>query len=328
MTSIPSEGMTERSCLIVGAGIAGLAAARTLQDAAWKVTVVDKGRGVGGRMATRRIDSSNFDHGAQFFTARDERFRARVKLWETEGVVREWHTSEAGDVRYCGVHGMSAVPKHIARDLDVHTSTRIVHIEPADGGWIAEDEAGSRFEAGVLMLSAPAEQTLALCEPFRPLLGRRLVQSLQSIHFDPCYALMLLLEEPAQLEPPGIEKFEDTDVIAIADNVQKGISEGLGALTIHASSRFTIEHWDDEPQTVARLLTAAAASWIKSPVRKWELHRWRYSHPVRPGESRFLSARCPAPLYFTGDGFGGPRVEGAFLSGLEAAEHLLGLEPS
>lgn len=303
--------------------MAGMAAARTLRDADWNVTVVDKGRAAGGRMTSRRILSSNFDHGAQFFTARDDRFLARVKVWEAEGVVRAWHTSEAGDVRYCGVHGMSGVSRHLARDLDVRTSTRIVHIEPGDGGWLAQDEAGNRFEAGALMLSAPAEQSLALCEPFRPMLGRRLVQSLQGIHFDPCYALMLVLEEPLQLEPPGLEKLEDTDLITIADNVQKGISEGPGALTIHASSRFTIAHWDDEPQAVATLLMASAARWLKCPVQKWELHRWRYSHPVRPAESRFLSVRCPAPLYFAGDGFGGPRVEGAFLSGLEAAEHLL-----
>ncbi|MDZ4799159.1 MAG: FAD-dependent oxidoreductase [Bryobacteraceae bacterium] len=315
--------MQTRSCLIVGAGIAGLTAADTLRSAGWAVTVVDKGRSVGGRMATRRIDSSSFDHGAQFFTARDERFKARVHAWEAAGIAQNWHTSPAGEPRYRGVEGMSSIPKHLALGLDVHTSTRIAHIEPADNGWAAEDQSGNRFAAAFLILTPPPEQSLALCEPFRPLLGRRLVQSLQGIHFDPCYALMLLLDEPLQLAPPGLEKLDDTDLLTISDNVQKGISEGPGALTLHASSRFTIEHWDDEPGVVAKLLQESAARFIKAPVRKWELHRWRYSHPVRGDESRFLSARCPAPLYFAGDAFGGPRVEGAYLSGLEAAEHLI-----
>ena len=103
----------ETDICIVGAGIAGLTAADTLRSAGWAVTVVDKGRGVGGRMATRRIDSSSFDHGAQFFTARDERFKARVHAWEAAGIAQNWHTSPAGEPRYRGVEGMSSIPKHL-----------------------------------------------------------------------------------------------------------------------------------------------------------------------------------------------------------------------
>jgi renalase len=76
----------QRSCVVVGAGISGLLVAKTLNEKGWAVTVLDKGRGVGGRMATRRIGRGNFDHGAQFFTVRGERFAGFVEDWLSAGV--------------------------------------------------------------------------------------------------------------------------------------------------------------------------------------------------------------------------------------------------
>ncbi len=319
-----------RTCLIVGAGMAGLSAACSLRDAGWYVTVVDKGRGVGGRMATRRIEDARFDHGAQFFTARDARFAARVREWERDGVVQLWSTSSDGEALYRGTDGMSAVAKHLARNLDVHTSTRIVELSACGDQWSARAEDGRTFEAGVLMLTAPPEQSLALCEPFRILLGRRLVQSLQSIHYHPCYSLMALLDGPSLVPPPGLHKMDGRVLLTVADNTQKGVSTGVAALTLHAAPQFTIEQWDEEPARVADLMMQAAGELLGSAVRTWQLHRWRYSHPARGSESPFLTTHCPAPLYFAGDAFGGPRVEGAFLSGTAAAEHLLAseLEPA
>ncbi|HEX2729333.1 MAG TPA: FAD-dependent oxidoreductase, partial [Rubrobacteraceae bacterium] len=77
------------SCIIVGAGMSGLSAGRELRAAGWDVTMVDKGRGVGGRMATRRLREGTFDHGAQFFTARSDRFEKLVRGWLEAGVVEE-----------------------------------------------------------------------------------------------------------------------------------------------------------------------------------------------------------------------------------------------
>ncbi len=62
------------SCIIVGAGLSGLVAARTLQDSGTRVTVLEAEDKVGGRMRTDRVGGGVFDHGAQFFTARGDRF--------------------------------------------------------------------------------------------------------------------------------------------------------------------------------------------------------------------------------------------------------------
>ena len=71
--------------IVIGAGISGCSCAHKLSHAGHRVTVVEKGRGVGGRMATRRMDGARIDHGAQFYTARDIRLQALNNQWCKEG---------------------------------------------------------------------------------------------------------------------------------------------------------------------------------------------------------------------------------------------------
>ena len=76
--------------VVIGAGIAGLLAAQQLHSTGHEVTVLDKGKSPGGRLATRRIGAATLDHGAQFFTVRDAQFDHHVQQWVHDGVVREW----------------------------------------------------------------------------------------------------------------------------------------------------------------------------------------------------------------------------------------------
>ena len=145
------------SCLIVGAGMAGLTAAAVLQERGWDVVLLDKGRGVGGRMATRRIGGSYFDHGAQFFTVRDSRFREAVARWESGNVVMPWFT-EGGHVRYRAVNGMTSLTKHLAKTLNVRLETKVQRVNPEHKGWRVFTEAGESSSARALLLTAPAPQ--------------------------------------------------------------------------------------------------------------------------------------------------------------------------
>ena len=133
----------QKSCIVVGAGISGLLAASALQREGWDVTVLDKGRGVGGRMATRRVGEGTFDHGAQFFTVRGERFAGLVEGWLGAGVATEWtrgfadaygRPNEDGHPRYRGAEGMTSIPKYISRGLDVRTGERALRVDDGDDG--------------------------------------------------------------------------------------------------------------------------------------------------------------------------------------------------
>ena len=107
--------------VVIGAGIAGLLAAQQLHSAGHEVTVLDKGKSPGGRLATRRIGAATLDHGAQFFTVRDAQFDHHVQQWVHDGVVREWckgFSQHDGHPRYIGTAGMSSIAKYLARDLE------------------------------------------------------------------------------------------------------------------------------------------------------------------------------------------------------------------
>ncbi len=117
--------------IVIGAGLGGLLAAKRLTAAGLRGVVLEKGRGVGGRMATRRTDESVFDHGAQFFTARDAAFMALVEQWQKGGIVSRWSTGFAlssggfkddGVQRFRGVSGMTGIAKHVAQGVEMGAS--------------------------------------------------------------------------------------------------------------------------------------------------------------------------------------------------------------
>lgn len=305
------------SCLIIGAGLAGLTAARRLQDAGWQVTVLDKGRVPGGRMATRQIGEAVFDHGAQFFTAREPAFQAAIEQWVTAGVARRWFTSEQ-HTRYVGTCGMSAIGRHLAQGLDVRNSE---HVETISAGWTAVTRGGDTYRAETLILTAPVEQSLAMLLTPLPL-GLR--PELQMVSYLPCFAVMAATTMPSLVPEPGYFRPQSGELAWIADNQQKGISP-VPALTLHATAEFTLAHWDTPRDEVGHRLIEAASPWIAGDVVERQVHRWKYSNISSILPERCMLARTEQPVVFAGDAFGGPRVEGAYLSGLAAAEALLGL---
>jgi hypothetical protein len=322
------------SCIVIGAGMAGLVAAGRMQRAGVRVVVLDKGRGVGGRMATRRIEGGVFDHGAQFFTVRDVNFEAMVQHWLDEGVVREWAHGFAdadgtwkrdGHPRYRGVSGMTAVPKRLARGLNVQTSKRVTAACVEDALWTVRTEAGESLRAAALLLTAPVPQSLALLDAGGYALPEADRAALDGLAYDPCIAVMALLDRPPAIPEPGGVQINDEPIRWIADNTRKGISPEAHAVTIHGAAGFSRAHWDDERAEAGRLLLDAAAGWLgDAQVLTYQTHGWLYSQPVEPYPERALLIDEGPPLAFAGDIFGAPRVEGAALSGMAAAERLLG----
>ena len=327
---------TPNSCVVVGAGISGLLAACELQNAGWRVTVLDKGRGVGGRMATRRVGAGNFDHGAQFFTVRGERFEKLVEDWIEAGVVKEWtrgfadasgESSEDGHPRYRGSDGMTSIPKHLAKGLDVKSGERAVSVEQEDGGWKISCESGMEVSGAALLLTAPAPQSLALAESGGYELPEDAREQLAGISYDPCVALMALLEGPTGVPEPGGMQIKGELLDWIGDNQSKGISDAPG-ITVHAGPQWSREHYDASDTELAENLLSIAGDYLDSNlaprVVETSIARWRYSWVTEPYPEPCLVASDDPPLLFAGDGFGQPKVEGAALSGLSAADYLLG----
>jgi predicted NAD/FAD-dependent oxidoreductase len=319
----------ETDVVVVGAGICGLLAAKTLTAGGYRVIVFDKGRGLGGRLATRRIDDAVFDHGAQYFTARDPAFRARVQHWLEIGIVRPWATGfalsdgtfkEDGEQRYCGVSGMTGIAKHLAQGLDVHLQAKVDHLSVHDGGWKISTESGEAVSGKALLLTPPVPQTLQLLSAGSIALPDPIRAELEQVEYAPCLALLVQLSGPSLIPDPGALWLPGEPISWIADNQRKGISPAPGAsLTIHAGQVYSLKNWATPEPEVTKTLLNAAAPWLGSVPVRTQLHRWRYSIPTHLHPERCVSLQEPAPLVLAGDAFGGPRIEGAALSGLAAS---------
>lgn len=314
-------------CIIVGAGISGLLAALVLKRAGAKLLVLEKGRGVGGRMATRRRDGAVFDHGAQFFTARDSRFEAWVKRWQELGLVVPWYDLPGSGVHYRGVPGMAGIAKHLVRaeGLDVLRGIEVEEASYGGGRWTVRCRDDQNYSARSLLLTAPVPQSLMLLDAGGFRLPQNHRHDLEAIRFHRCIAALAILESRSALEAHGgALKLDGQPIRWIADNQRKGISPIIPSATIHSTAEFAEEYWDVADAVRLPKLLAAAAPHLGVDVVSCEGHRWGFSQPVDAYPEECFCER-ESRLAIAGDGLAGGRVESAAISGLAAAQELLSL---
>lgn len=306
--------------VVIGAGMAGLTAARKLVEAGRSVTVLDKGRRPGGRMATRNLaGDARADHGAQFFTTRSELFEEAVDRWISEGLAREWcrgFGTEDGHPRYAATNGMADLAGRLAAGLDVRTSVKVDSVRPHESGWTvswpaAHGAGPGRLHADAVVLTAPVPQTAAL-------LADQL--EVPEVSYTPTISLLVAPAGSTRIPEPGGVQIDDDPIWSwIGDNQAKGASRAP-AVTFHTRSDVAQARWDQDREALLPELLAAASPWLgHSELVEVSLHRWRYATPVNVHPERCVVADG-GKLVLAGDAFGGPRVEGAFLSGLAAAE--------
>ena len=333
--------------------MAGLCAARELVAAGRSVVVLDKGRGVGGRVATRRLGSAVCDHGAQFFTVRGRAFGGIVAQAHAAGAVAEWCCGflRAGSLgpgggdghpRWRGTRGMTDLPKQLAAWLtegtaggrcEIRTAAKATAIALADGLVQVPLDDGATLVGSGAILSPPVPQSLDLLAAGGLGVGSERVeatawQSLESVAYDPCFALLLVLDRPSRVPPPGGIQFDPAaggPIAWVADNQQKGISP-VPALTIHADGAFSRRHFDAPPDEVMATLIDHARPWIDgdpaTAVVEKSLQRWKFALPTTIIPDPLVAVSHSPPIACCGDAFAGPRVEGAASSGLAAGRWL------
>lgn len=328
---------------IIGAGMAGLSCGTALAAAGFTVRLFDKGRGPGGRMATRRIAHGApgqpeqmlfFDHGAPCFTARDPRFAAQVARWQAAGVIAPWPAADDGGAQaFVGMPGMNAPIKAMAGACDVAFGTRISSIAGAPGRWRLEGEgpgaAEPEREYDALVVAVPAEQAAPLLAPH----AADFAQLAAKVVSLPCWTLMAAFDGRL---PHRADVIRDGGAIALA--LRNSAKPGRGGIdgaapggpecwVVQAGARWSAEHLELESEAIVPLLLAQLAG-LAGPLPPLEhaaAHRWRYAFPDQgaAGPAGCLWDKALA-LGACGDWLAGPRVENAFLSGLMLAQ---GMQP-
>ncbi|MEM9026656.1 MAG: FAD-dependent oxidoreductase [Verrucomicrobiota bacterium] len=304
-------------CAIIGAGISGLLAATSLKKSGYSVIVIDKGRGVGGRMATRRIGEACIDHGSQFFTQRSKTLAPWIKTWQENGLIQEWYANEL-DTVWRGSNGMTDVPKFLSQDLIIEKSTRVIELIREKSKWFLRSEDGRHFSSKTVILTAPLPQSVGLLDHQSIALPSGDFERLSSVKYTRCLAALVHLQSPTKLDPPGIIKIQESNIETITDNLIKGISKSP-VLTIHSSAEFADKYWNYDDEFRLPQLIDSARKIIDFKTVEASMHRWGFAKTLNPlSESHYASTTLG--LAIAGDGFIAGRVEAAAQSGLAAAE--------
>jgi len=317
---------------VIGAGISGLTLALKLAEDGHPAVVFDKGRGVGGRASTCRGDRASFDHGAQYFTVRDPKFRAFLDRHVPADRLAAWAgrfaSLEGGrlvpesrqEARFVGVPGMSAIARALATTLDVRAGVKVAGLAGSPGRWDLVDDVGdSHGPFDWVVSTAPPAQSSALLGDRTPIGA-----TAGGVAMRPCFALMLAPEDGASLPADGIRC--DHPVLGWAANDHSKPGRGPGpALVIQSGHDWAEAHREDDHASVALALREAAASAFGvdlGAVGPESVHRWLHAKPVRPlGRPCLIDA--PARLAACGDWCVAAKVEGAFLSGEACARAIL-----
>ena len=303
-------GLSLMKIAIIGAGIAGLTAADRLRAAGADCTVFEKSRGLGGRMATRRVETLQFDHGAQYFTARGARFESRLAQWQSQGIVAEWSPG-----KWVGTPAMTAPARSLAAGLQVIPHYQVTGLAGGPGHWrLVSDNtatgtiAQASFDAVIMAVPAPQISPLAASADVR-------FPELDRVRYAPCLSLMLAFDRPTGLHDSSLRP-EDGPIAWIArNNTKPGRASPLETLVVHATAAWSRAHLDDPAERTSDALLRGLGPFIgdAEPVFRM-IHRWLYARVEQTAGVPFIW-NADQQLGACGDWGGGPRVESAFDSG-------------
>lgn len=314
--------MSTKRIAIIGTGLAGIAAARTLHAAGLHPVLFEKSRGFGGRCATKRWADCRIDHGAQYFTLRDPAFHQAVTTTcgaqiqpLTAAIIGPTGLPIPAAERFYHREGNSRLARDLAlspaRDLDIRLETPVTQLQPHQDHWLLN---GQPFDH--VISTAPLPQTLALLQ-----------QALAEDPFIPCLTLLLRY----QGDWPGLTsdryavshpQAPDLAWSACENHKQNRIPPSTTCLVAQASETFSRHHLEDPPEVWAPLLRTAVEHLWQLPATSLiasHPHRWRYARVALP----ITTPPLPPGIHHASDALSKSRVESAWLTGQQVAQQLL-----
>ena len=300
---------------IIGSGVSGLACAARLAKAGLTPTVFDKGRGIGGRMATRRAESGfQFDHGAQMIPCQNESFRAVLDAAKAAGHVADWTTGDGG-LKPVGTPGMTALAKFLAQGLDLQQGTEIRTVARTSEGWeLSADHLLGTFDR--VVCTAPVPQAIKL-------VGHALSDPFDHVSYAPSLTLMVALNHP--LDAPDTQSAPNEALAWIAHDSAKPGRQTQNCWVAQAGADWSATHLEltkDEIATLMLDLFLTRHGLGAPDVAYATAHRWRYALVTKPLGQAFVTS-ADGTLYAGGDWCFGPNIEHAWQSGTAIANDIL-----
>ena len=319
---------------IIGAGLSGLTAANSLKDYA-DITIFEKSRGVSGRMSTRRAEPYFFDHGAQFFKARTDEFKAFIAPMVEDGIIKCWNARfvefenkeiikrrqwDKDTPHYVGVPGMNAIAEHLSQRLEIAMETPVQCITRKHDKWFLEDDQGNTLGDYDWVISAiPAEQASALLPSSLPFYS-----TVNAVMMTGCFSLMAGFKNALPLDFDAA-LLRDEDISWISVNSSKPGRNDPFCLLIHSTNPWADKHINDDRDQVMDYLCDQTSTVIGHDVSKADyktVHGWRYANiDKQTGAEHFID--LDMNIAVCGDWIIQGRVEAAFTSGYALAQKII-----
>lgn len=344
-------GMKIVDVAIIGAGIAGLTCAQQVQQAGYRVAVIEKSRGLGGRVATRRLAGTWADHGARCLEQQGEQTSAWIQQLLQTGSIQFW-TNKTYELcenqiiptadtspRYVAPNGITQIAKHLATGLTIYYQQRVIALLPTAQGWKFTLESTAKpapdLLAKAIVVAIPAPQALDLLEPLAQKgLSDEIVANLRSVEFDPCITAIAVYtpeHQAAIAAAPwqAIRCTQDSVLSWIGLESSKRSDAEQPVIVAQSTAPFARQYFEAADllavgQTILDRAAAVTFPWVSHP-QVFQVHRWRFAFVSRSLSESHLVSLSPLPLVCSGEWCGGTRIEDALKSGQAAAAQILQL---
>ncbi|MFD2923527.1 NAD(P)/FAD-dependent oxidoreductase [Halobacillus naozhouensis] len=319
--------MQKYDVAIIGAGISGIVAAQKLKQAGNNVLLLEKEPEVGGRLATSVTAEGTADFGAQFFTVRTKELQREVQGWLAKGWVRRWFGEDYP--RYTSVDGMGSFASRLSEGLNPVTSTTITTIEDQDNDFVLYETDGKSYKSKRILFTMPAPQTVNLMDNSSVNLEASVYKTLTNLEFQPTYVGVFQFDQPAPIAENGhIDKQLPDDVERIVDHQKKGISN-TSLVSVYMTADWSASHESED--TVLEVMKKKTSPYLDfQNLVSERLKTWSCAQAATTHANSFLNIDPQGKWLVAGDAFlrpddqaGRTRFESAFLSGQDAAAHIL-----
>ncbi len=323
-----------KTVAIIGAGISGITLANLL-DKKVKCSIFDKSKGVGGRMATRRAEPFQFNHGAQYFKVENKQFKHLLKPLIKNKILQPWKSNHIevqnkavikrvkinNNKYYCGNTKMNSIVKYLARNnFSIKLSCKIQKVKKIKSKWYIYDTENTSYGPydWIIFTTPPNQATEILCKDFK------YSDIIQKIKMRSCFTLMLGYKK--------IKKF-DFDTALILDEDIKWVSikniyqekKLYFNLLINSSYSFAEKNINSSRDIMFNYLLRKTSDILNIELDNYEhkdIHFWKYAMAEKKNNfGSFLDDRLR--IIVCGDWCMNGRVEGAFLSASNAVSKLL-----